>query len=321
MPRIPRLLNVGEATVYHVMSRTALDGYPFGEVEKDYFLKLLKSWSQLYFVEILGFSLMGNHFHLLVKVLPARYFTDEEIKERYSRFYDGKKALSSSYELEKYREKLSSLSEFMKALKQSFTRYYNKVYGRFGFFWGQRYKSLIVEEGTTLINCLAYIDLNPVRAGLVDKPEDYRWNTLGYLSQRKAKDGFLSLEFGLPYEEKLTFSQKHRKYKQFVYEVGSLASNKGKSIPQSVFSQEVKKKFEITRTDRFKQKTRYFTDSGVIGTKAFVMRQYHQFEDYFESKHPKKPVPIQGLEGCFSLKRLSFQGKASSAVSISTNLT
>jgi hypothetical protein len=41
---------------------------------------------------------------------------------------------------------------------------------------------VIVEKGETLINCLAYIDLNPLRAGLVERPEDYRWNSLGYLS-------------------------------------------------------------------------------------------------------------------------------------------
>ena len=50
----------------------------------------------------------------------------------------------------------------------------NKRHNRRGFFWGDRFKSVIVENGDTLINCLAYIDLNPVRAGMVKRPEDYR---------------------------------------------------------------------------------------------------------------------------------------------------
>jgi putative transposase len=62
---------------------------------------------------------------------------------------------------------------------------------------GDRFKSVIVEKGETLINCLAYIDLNPLRAGLVDRPEDYRWNSLGYHVQTGNKDNFLSLDFGL----------------------------------------------------------------------------------------------------------------------------
>ena len=49
-------------------------------------------------------------------------------------------------------------------------------HNRGGYFWGDRIKSVIVDKGETLVNCLAYIDLNPLRGGLVDRPEDYRWN-------------------------------------------------------------------------------------------------------------------------------------------------
>ncbi|VEN73528.1 conserved hypothetical protein [Candidatus Desulfarcum epimagneticum] len=49
----------------------------------------------------------------------------------------------------------------------------------------------------------------------------------------------------------------------------------------------------------------YFTDSGIIGSKAFVMTHYQRFKDRFESKREKKPKSIQGLEGIYSLKRLS----------------
>ena len=70
MPRIPRMVINDETTVYHVMSRTALDGFPLGDIEKDFMLDLIKRYAALYLVEILGFSLMGNHFHLLVKTLP-----------------------------------------------------------------------------------------------------------------------------------------------------------------------------------------------------------------------------------------------------------
>ena len=51
-----------EKAVYHVMSRTALDGFPLKDVEKDFMLDLIKKLSSLYFTEILGFCLMGNHF-------------------------------------------------------------------------------------------------------------------------------------------------------------------------------------------------------------------------------------------------------------------
>jgi len=62
MPRIARLIVKEEDAVYHVMSRTALDGYVMGDVEKDFLLNLIKRLSKVYFAEVLGFCLMGNHY-------------------------------------------------------------------------------------------------------------------------------------------------------------------------------------------------------------------------------------------------------------------
>jgi hypothetical protein len=63
MPRTQRLRVIDETTGYHLMSRTALDGFPLGDIEKDFRLDLIRRYSTLYFVEILGFCLMGNHFY------------------------------------------------------------------------------------------------------------------------------------------------------------------------------------------------------------------------------------------------------------------
>ena len=60
MPRTQRLIINDESTVYHVMSRTALDGFPLGDIEKDFMLDLIRRYAALYLVEILGFCLMGN---------------------------------------------------------------------------------------------------------------------------------------------------------------------------------------------------------------------------------------------------------------------
>ena len=62
MPRTQRLKINDETAVYHVMSRTALDGFPLDDIEKDFMLDLIRRYAALYLVEILGFSLMGNHF-------------------------------------------------------------------------------------------------------------------------------------------------------------------------------------------------------------------------------------------------------------------
>ena len=163
MPRTSRLLIPGQATVYHVMSRTALPGLPLDDAEKDHLTSLIKRLSCLYFTEILGFCCMGNHFHLLVRMLPDESFSDGEIQQRHERFFGDQKRFCEGH-IPSYRLKYASLSEFIKELKQNFSRWYNKRTARRGFFWSERFKSVIVENGDTLINCLAYIDLNPVRA-------------------------------------------------------------------------------------------------------------------------------------------------------------
>ncbi len=61
MPRYARMIIPDEKAVYHVMSRTALDGFPFGDLEKDEFVRILRLFSNIYFTEILGFSILGNN--------------------------------------------------------------------------------------------------------------------------------------------------------------------------------------------------------------------------------------------------------------------
>jgi putative transposase len=85
----------------------------------------------------------------------------------------------------------------MREIKVGFARVYNRRHGRRGYFWGDRFKSVVIEKGATLINCLAYIDLNSIRAGIVKRPEEYRWNSIGYHAQTGNEDKFLSLDFGL----------------------------------------------------------------------------------------------------------------------------
>ena len=79
MARTSRLIISDQKAVCHVMSRTALDGFPLKDVDKDFMLDLIKRFSALYFTEILGFCLMGIHFHLLIKMIPEDRFSDEEI--------------------------------------------------------------------------------------------------------------------------------------------------------------------------------------------------------------------------------------------------
>ena len=296
MPRIARMIINDEPAVYHIISRTALDGLVIGDVENEFLAALIRRLSSVYFAEVLGFCLMGTHFHLLVRMYPGTEFTDDEIKRRFKLYYgdDNKRELSQG-QIPLFRLKWASLSEYVKEIKQGFSRFYNKLHNRKGFFWAERFKSVIVENGDTLINCLAYIDLNPVRAGIVKRPEEYRFCSLGYHVQTGNKDRFLSLDFGLAEFGVKGERERLKYYRKFVYEKGGLDG----------LDKEKERDFQLNQVDRFRYRTRYFTDSGIIGTKAFVDRHFQRFKGHFECKHDKRGNAIPGLEGIYSMKRLS----------------
>jgi hypothetical protein len=87
-------------------------------------------------------------------------------------------------------------------------------------------------------------------------------------------------------------------------------------LPEAYFTdKEIKKRYELCygkdrdfeegQIDRFKYRTKYFSDSGIIGTKKFVAQNYQRFKHHFQSKNDKIPKLISGLDGVYSLKRLS----------------
>jgi hypothetical protein len=135
-----------------------------------------------------------EHFHILATGLEkeARSASKEELFRRYRLIYgQDAEPPAGSYDtsgqlipdadegMERLRRRLGSISRFVQELKQTFSRWYNKNYDRFGYLWGGRFKGIIVLKGEAQLACSVYIDLNPVRAAIVKNPEDYRWSSLG----------------------------------------------------------------------------------------------------------------------------------------------
>ena len=209
MKRAPRRIlgqfggeNAG-GQAYHVMSRTAGGEMVFGEVEKEAFRRLMWRMAKFSGVEVLTYAVMGNHFHLLAKVPERAKFLKrfegeggeakllEHLALLYSKAYIGGvkaelarvrvagRGAEAEAILETFRRRFCDLSIFVKELKERFSRWFNKHHGRRGTLWMDRFKSVLVEDGEALRTMALYIDLNPVRAGLVDDPKDYRWTGYG----------------------------------------------------------------------------------------------------------------------------------------------
>ena len=304
MARIARFVRNDQPTVYHVISRTALPGLPIKAADKDYLLHLIRRLAALYFVDVLGFCLMGNHFHLVVRVYSESELTDEELRRRYKAYHGNDQEIAGGL-MDHYRTRMTSLGALVKDIKQGFTRYYNRKYNRKGYFWGERFKSMIVQDGKTLVNLLSYVDLNPIRAGIVRKPEDYKWCSLGYHLQTGNKGELLSADFGLREWDELDSEEIVRTYREFVYETGAVDAGKGAVIDQKVVDRERKRQYAISRADRFRYRSRYFTDAGIIGSKEFVGEVFDRVKHLLGSKNDRTFTPVSGFEGMYSMKRLS----------------
>ena len=296
------MLVADQPAVYHVMSRACLDGLPFGPKEKDHLLAVIKRFAAIYFCDVLGFCLMGNHFHLLLRMQPETLIPDKAVAERYQQLFKGH-PVPNPKRIAVFRRKWTSLSFMIQEIKQTFSRYYNRQHGRRGYLWDGRFKSVIVQDGRTLVNCLAYIDLNPIRAGIAKRPEDYRWCSLGYHAQGRNSDGFLSMDLGMAEWDVESGSERLRLYREYVYRTGALDRAGGAEMNQRIAQRAEMRQFKYTQADRLLMRTRWFTDSAIIGSRAFVSNLGRRLG--LGSGTKREPKRVAGLDDVYSFRRLS----------------
>jgi REP element-mobilizing transposase RayT len=135
---------------------------------------------RLYTLEVIAYQVMGNHFHLLA-FIPGKALTQEEAVARFNAYYDGKKSMRTGTErAAALPEQLRDVSRFMKDLQQQFTRWFNRTrpVRRRGHLWQERFRNTVLEGGLSVWHCWKYLEMNPVRARMVNHPADYRFCSL-----------------------------------------------------------------------------------------------------------------------------------------------
>lgn len=192
-----------QPTWYHCYNRISgtREDLPFGEIEKEQFVRILRRVSRLYSVHVLAYQVMSNHFHLLIHA-PAEKPDPVDMCRRYRAFHHGKRSLEpDSPACRMWQARSRDVSWFMRHLQQLFTGWYNRTrpVRRRGSLWADRYKHSLLESGSAVWACWMYIENNSVRAGMVRSAGKYRFGSYGAW-QQSGRHPFQShlLAAGLP---------------------------------------------------------------------------------------------------------------------------
>jgi REP element-mobilizing transposase RayT len=194
----------GKPALYHCISRVVERRFAFGPDEKEKLRTFMRMYENFSGNRILCYCFMCNHIHLLVEITPRPIggLTDEELLGRLRWIHSEGQVALVAKELaearhaiaagqvkdpegfvraihERFTWRMHDLSQFMKDFLQRYTQWHNGKHERTGHLWESRFKSVIVEDGVAARTMAAYIDLNPVRAGIVTDPAEYRWSSYG----------------------------------------------------------------------------------------------------------------------------------------------
>ena len=154
-------------------------------------------------IEVCAYAVMSNHYHVVLKANPEQVSTwsDQEVLRRWHQLYQGTQYSQafvagqsiSTFEqtalttmIKKCRQKLADISWFMRNINEPLARLANKEDGKKGRFWESRFKSQALLDEQALLTCMAYVDLNPIRANIANTVLDSHY-TSGKLRAKAAK--------------------------------------------------------------------------------------------------------------------------------------
>jgi len=280
-PRIKR----DELAYYHCMTRVVGRQMLLGEAEKEHMRLLIRRVEGFTGVRVLTYALMTNHIHLLLEEPDrATVVDDGELLKRMRVLYSGEEMAEievrwadwmaagngDAVEADKmrYRCRMHDISAFMKTLKHRFSFWYNRLHDRKGTLWSERFKSVLVEGGEALCTVAAYIEMNPVRAGIVTDPSAYRFCGFG-----EAMDGSQAARAGV-------MAVVERKGLAFGVEaVGEWSVAAGRYYESILLYR--RSKAEWLPAQAFLLRCRYFTDGQVVGSRDFVEQFFETHREYF----------------------------------------
>ncbi len=198
------LISLEETPYYHITSRCVRQAFLCGkdsysgkdyEHRRQWVVDRIRLLSSLFAIDVAAYAVLSNHYHLVLKVSLDQVdkLSDDAVIERWCALFKGpiliqhyrngndlkvfeKAAISDIVNV--WRSRLSSISWFMRCLNQPIARQANLEDGCTGKFWGSRFNSQALKSEEALLSCMAYVDLNPVRAGIAETPESSSYTSI-----------------------------------------------------------------------------------------------------------------------------------------------
>ena len=193
---------VEDTPYYHIVSRCVRRAFLCGdddltgrsfEHRRQWLIDRIKKVASVFAIDVCSYAIMSNHFHLVLKIGANDNWTDKQVlitwQSLYSlpvmcqRYLQGDDLDGASLRLvqkyaAEYRERLCSISWFMKAINEYIARMANEEDRCTGHFWESRFKSQALLDERALLTCMAYVDLNPIRAGMASSLGDSEYTSI-----------------------------------------------------------------------------------------------------------------------------------------------
>lgn len=199
-----RQVSIEETPYYHCISRCVrraflcgsdpLSGFNF-EHRRQWIVDRIKLVSSVFAVDLCAYAIMSNHYHIVVKInlVQAADWTNEEVARRWLQIFSGPQVMRqhlagsrlTEFQLKQvaelyatWRERLADLSWLMRCINEPIARMANSEDHCTGSFWEGRFKSQALLDDRALLACMAYVDLNPIRAAMATTPEHSNYTSI-----------------------------------------------------------------------------------------------------------------------------------------------
>ena len=299
-----------EAAFYHLTNRVAgdPDWFPFKiQQARQKLLDMMLFYVNVYRCRLAAFQIMSNHFHFIVHFEKPRPLSREELEESAGKLYGRRRAEVKTADWtdaqwKAFNERLFDVSKLMANVNGLYAQWFNRKFGRRGHFWGDRFKNPELLGLEAVQDGILYVELNAVRAGLVKRPEQWKWGSARWRLAGKDKT-LIPLEELFPPDPG---SDVYGSYRARLYYRGAVPTRDNQAaIPRWILHQEQRRGF--TRAGAFRRRLRFLTDGLAVGPAekvAKLLETYRQQGRYRRRRHP-----IPQLDGVlFSLREQRSNG-------------